>query len=200
MSAEHDRQFFDTFMIVLGALVAFTIAVYLLAHAIAGQTQEKYIDENPLKAKMVAERIAPVASVAISGQPEPKAKAIGAPMANATMSTPAPVVAAAPIVAAAPAPAPGATAAPAAAAEFDGEAVYKSACIACHMTGVAGAPKFADATAWAPRIAKGKDTLYSNSINGFQGEVGVMPPKGGRMDLDDGAIKAAVDYMVNAAQ
>lgn len=82
----------------------------------------------------------------------------------------------------------------------DGKAIYDTSCIACHAMAVAGAPKFGDAEAWAPRIAKGMDTLYANSINGFKGEAGIMPPKGGRLDLDDAAIKAAVDYMVEAAQ
>jgi cytochrome c5 len=82
----------------------------------------------------------------------------------------------------------------------DGQAVYDQACMACHAQGVAGAPKFGDAEAWAARIAKGKDTLYENSINGFQGEAGVMPPKGGFMNFSDEEVKAAVDYMVENAQ
>ena len=66
--------------------------------------------------------------------------------------------------------------------------------------GVAGAPKFADAAAWTDRIAKGNDTMYSNAINGFMGEAGLMPPKGGAMDLSDDDVKAAVDYMVANSQ
>lgn len=82
----------------------------------------------------------------------------------------------------------------------DGQAIYDQACMACHAQGVAGAPKFGDAEAWAPRIAKGKDTLYENSIKGFQGESGMMPPKGGFMNFSDEEVKAAVDYMVESAQ
>lgn len=82
----------------------------------------------------------------------------------------------------------------------DGEAVYNSACMACHAQGVAGAPKLGDAEAWADRIDQGMDTLYENSINGFQGEAGVMPPKGGFANLSDEEVKAAVDYMVENAQ
>ena len=82
----------------------------------------------------------------------------------------------------------------------DGEAVYNQACMACHAQGVAGAPKLGDAEAWAPRIEKGKDALYQNSINGFQGETGMMPPKGGFANLSDEEVKAAVDYMVEQAQ
>jgi len=90
------------------------------------------------------------------------------------------------------------TAGPAAAA--DGKAVYDQACMACHAQGVAGAPKFGDAEAWAPRIEQGMETLYENSINGFQGETGVMPPKGGFANLSDEEVKAAVDYMVENAE
>jgi len=91
----------------------------------------------------------------------------------------------------APAGAPGK---PASAAE--GKAVYDRACIACHQAGVAGAPKFGDKAAWAPRIASGADALYSAVLKGK----GAMPPKGGQTALADADIKAAVDYMVAAAK
>jgi len=86
------------------------------------------------------------------------------------------------------------------AAAADGKAVYDQACMACHAQGVAGAPKFGDAEAWAPRIEKGTETLYENAITGFQGDTGVMPPKGGFANLSDEEVKAAVDYMVENAQ
>ncbi|MDX1823556.1 MAG: c-type cytochrome [Thiohalomonadales bacterium] len=82
-------------------------------------------------------------------------------------------------------------------AEGAGENTYKMACFACHGTGAAGAPKFGDKAAWKPHIDKGMDTLYTHAINGFQGSSGVMPPKGGRTDLSDADVKAAVDYMVS---
>lgn len=77
----------------------------------------------------------------------------------------------------------------------DGEADYKTACFACHDTGVAGAPKLGDTENWAPRIEQGKDTLYKHAIEGYQGQAGYMPPRGGST-LSDDAIKAVVDYMV----
>jgi cytochrome c5 len=61
---------------------------------------------------------------------------------------------------------------------------------------VSGAPKFGEAAAWKARIAKGADTLHKHAIEGFQGEAGFMPPKGGRSDLSDQSIINAVDYMV----
>jgi len=67
--------------------------------------------------------------------------------------------------------------------------------MACHQTGMNGAPKFANKVAWAPRIAQGRETLYQHSINGFRG----MPARGGNPNLSDDQVKAAVDYMVKVA-
>jgi len=106
----------------------------------------------------------------------------------------APAAAAVATLAAAPAATPGA--APAA----DGKKVFDMNCAACHAAGVAGAPKFGDKTAWAPRIAQGVSVLYGHAQGGFQGKAGVMPPKGGNTSLPDADVKAAVDYMVAAAK
>ncbi|WP_226643584.1 c-type cytochrome [Microbulbifer variabilis] len=74
-----------------------------------------------------------------------------------------------------------------------GEDIYNKTCTTCHGAGVAGAPKFGDAAAWAPRIAQGMDTLYTHALNGFN----AMPPKGLCMDCSDDEIKAAVNYMTD---
>lgn len=73
-----------------------------------------------------------------------------------------------------------------------GEQVYGSACIACHGTGAAGAPKLGVAADWAPRVAQGEETLVSHAINGIRG----MPPKGTCMTCSEEEIKLAVEYMV----
>ena len=88
----------------------------------------------------------------------------------------------------------------AATAQASGEATYKAACFACHGAGVAGAPKLGDKAAWKDRIAQGKDKLYEHAIKGFKGKTGVMPAKGGRADLKDADVKAAVDYMAAQAK
>lgn len=88
----------------------------------------------------------------------------------------------------------------AAAADLGGEEVFKKTCAVCHGAGVAGAPKYGDAAAWGPRIAKGADTLHKHAIEGFQGQAGFMPAKGGATALSDKSVMNAVDYMVSAVK
>ena len=73
------------------------------------------------------------------------------------------------------------------------EAVYTAICAACHTSGAAGAPKLGDASAWAPRIGQGYDTLVKHAIEGIR----AMPAKGGNPDLDDVEVARAVVYMAN---
>jgi len=94
----------------------------------------------------------------------------------------------------------GAEAAVATADSGRGKEVYDAACFVCHTPGAAGAPKLGDAAAWSERVEKGAEKLYHNAINGYMGNNGMMPPKGGRPDFSDDDVKAAVDYMVSAAQ
>ncbi len=86
-----------------------------------------------------------------------------------------------------------ASAAPAAAGPRSGDAVYNASCVACHGTGVAGAPKLGDSAAWKPRAAKGFDTLLSNATNG----INAMPPKGTCASCSDDELKAAIEYMLS---
>ncbi|MFK7160110.1 c-type cytochrome [Marinospirillum sp. MEB164] len=95
----------------------------------------------------------------------------------------------------APAPAPVASA-----GARSGSDVYNSICMACHTTGAAGAPMKGDVAAWADRLAQGMDTLYAHSIDGFIGNSGVMPARGGNPNLSDDEVKAAVDYLVDASR
>ena len=75
-----------------------------------------------------------------------------------------------------------------------GEEVYKAQCLACHAAGAAGAPKFGDVAAWAPRIQTGFEALWNSSLKGK----GAMGAQGGG-DFDDVEIGKAVVYMANAA-
>ncbi|AEX20539.1 MULTISPECIES: c-type cytochrome [Vibrio] len=74
----------------------------------------------------------------------------------------------------------------------DGATVYGTFCIACHASGVNGAPKIGNADEWAPRIAQGKDVLIKHALEGFN----AMPAKGTCMDCSDDEITAAIDHMI----
>lgn len=89
-------------------------------------------------------------------------------------------------------------AATASAGPRSGEDVYNAACMACHSTGAAGAPKLGEPGDWADRIAKGNDALYGGGINGLPGTG--MIAKGGCMNCSDEEVRAAVDYMVENSQ
>ncbi|HMM76644.1 MAG TPA: c-type cytochrome [Gammaproteobacteria bacterium] len=113
-------------------------------------------------------------------------------------SRPAPEGAAPPPLAAAPPTAPAAPAGDsvAAAGAVDGQKVYNNVCALCHAAGVAGAPMPGNKDDWGPRIAQGKDTLYKHALEGFTGQKGMMPARGGNASLTDEEVKAAVDFMV----
>lgn len=76
-----------------------------------------------------------------------------------------------------------------------GEKLYKSACVVCHASGVANAPKLGDKQAWTPFLAQGTDALLVTVLKGK----GAMPPRGGS-SADDATLRAAVEYMMAAAK
>ncbi len=167
-----DDVFKRRFLVILGLLVLFTLIVFGLARLIGSSAFERQ-RQDPAD---VAERIAPVGQVRI-------AKASGAAEQSAASAT-----------------APAASAAPATTGQEgaeegagpSGEKVFKASCMACHATGVAGAPKAGDRAAWEPRAAQGLDTLVGNALKGK----GAMPPKGGNPTLGEDEIRAAIRYML----
>jgi len=165
--SKHDEHFFNVFSGVIGLLVVVTIGIFVLARNL-GAVQLEQLESDPLQGSSVARRIAPPGAVAIAGA-DNSALAITPP--------------------------PGAETSVAAALPADGAATYQQVCAACHDSGIAGAPKAGDAAAWGPRIAQGKDTLYKHAIEGFTGKAGLMPGKGGRVDLPDDLIRQAVDHL-----
>ena len=139
---------------------------------------------------LAAETPAPAAEAAAPAAetPAPAADATAAPAAEAP----------APAAEEAPAPAAETAAAPVAAAAADpavGKALYEKSCSMCHAAGVAGAPKFGDAAAWAPFIATGIDAMLEVAIKGK----GAMPPRGASTASDD-ELRAAIEYMVEHAK
>ena len=115
---QHDQQFFDSFMLVIGILMGVAVGLFFLVRAISIDTQGLVIRADPTVQAAIDDRIKPVGDVA----------------------------------------------------------------------------------AWAPRIGQGTDTLYMHALAGFQGEKGFMPPKGGRVDLSDDEIRAAVDYLIEQSR
>ncbi|TFY96609.1 c-type cytochrome [Ramlibacter humi] len=164
----------------------------LVEHALKGKGAMPPQGGGDFDDTEIARGVAYMANAAGAKFAEPQRPAAQAAAGGA--SAPAVATAAASAPAAAPAAAAPA-AAPAAAAAGNGEALYKQACFACHATGAANAPKFGDKAAWAPRIAQGKDKLYEAALKGK----GAMPPKGGT-SAPDADVRAAVDYIVNAAK
>lgn len=172
--SKHDDHFFNVFSAVLGILVAITIGLFIFAKMFGGGMSETHVEADPLLRQDVAERIKPFGQVAVAGA-DNSALAIapppGAEAAATTASLPA-----------------------------NGEETYKAVCSVCHTPGIAGAPKTGDKAAWAARIAQGMDTLHKHAIEGFTGQAGMMPAKGGRPDLPDDLVMQAVDYMVEQAR
>ena len=153
----------------LGA-VSLIVGIVLLVQFAIGAYGDRSLEGDPAMAPAeLAKRIAPVAKLQLEG---------AAPVAPAAET---PKVAA--VVPAAPAKAGG---------KPDGKHVFDTTCMACHATGAAGAPKYGDKAAWAPRIKTGIATLHSVALKGK----GAMPPKGGNASLSDADVQAAVDYMV----
>ncbi|MEL7044026.1 MAG: c-type cytochrome [Pseudomonadota bacterium] len=170
------------------------IAKLLLPVAVVAVAQAQDLTEEQ-RAEIEA-RIAPVGTVCLQGENCGGLPAVSQPMAAA-------VPAAAGTSSATNAASDGAMEAAAgemvaAAAAIDGESIYNQACLACHASGVGGAPVVGDAGSWAPRIAKGMDVLHSSGINGIAGTA--MMAKGGRADLSDDQVIAAVNFMVENSQ
>ncbi len=179
MDSTPDQKFFDNFSAVLAGLLIFTVLCIVLAISIANRSAS--VTDNPVYQERLEARLRPIGDVVIQGQDktlygqdavESVAVASAAPAATETVM-----------------------------ASFDsGEAVYNSACTACHGLGVAGAPKTGDAAQWTPRIAQGMEVLYTHAIEGYQGSAGVMPAKGGRTDLTDDHVRWSVDYIIEQSQ
>ena len=147
-------------------IIAGLVIVTILIIVISVSTDSLEPGLNPSREILAAERVAPVAAVRTE-LPESDAAPVATISENATLQS-AEVN-----------------------AGIDGGAIFGSNCGACHLSGVAEAP-IPGSEAWAERAANGIDSLTANAIAGM----GVMPPKGGRLDLSDDEVRAAVEYMM----
>ena len=163
-----DQKFFDIYSLVVGGLAVFAVFILILAMWMGDATQGQFVKQSPEYKQAIEDRIQPVGKAFLPGEE----RVAAAPVVE-TVAEPEPVAAA-----------------------LSGPQVYNQACLACHGAGIGGAPIPGDAAVWAARIEQGMDVLYDHAINGFQGDVGYMPAKGGRVDLSDEEVIAAVDYMI----
>ena len=177
MSNQDDAVFIRNFSLLLGALCIVGIISFILAKIVTQSVADDISEDEGL-----SERIAPVGKVNTTGAPSLAGNKV-AQNENLNSASDGILSTAQENLDVDSSP--------------DGKKIYDAACFVCHANGVAGAPKLGDAANWQARINKGESVLYSNAINGYMGEVGMMPPKGGRPDLSDDAVKAAVDYMVS---
>jgi cytochrome c5 len=173
--SKQDTHFFNVFSMVIGLLIVIAIGIFALARVVASETQDKQVLEEGQYLKSVEGHLQPAGQLAVAGK-DNSALAIKPDAGQAGSAGAGP------------------------AAPKSGDEVFQQVCSACHGAGIAGAPKAGDKAAWGPRIAKGKDTLYEHALKGFQGGSGVMPAKGGRADLSDDLVKAAVDHMLDMAK
>lgn len=158
-----DTHFFNSFSLVLGVLIFFAIVLFAVARAVGEDTQSANVLLDPLHLKAVQENIAPYAHEAIAGRDNSALAALAAPPSGAAADVPS-----------------------------SGDQAFTKVCSACHGTGVNGAPKVGDHAAWGPRIAQGKEALYTHAIAGK----GNMPARGGTT-WPDATIRMTVDYMVS---
>ena len=186
-----DDVFWRQFGVILILLTVFGFAMYFVANSIAGEAYAKMNDDP----NAVLARIAPVGESRV-GDPAGQTQA-PAQTAVTTAATQAEEPKAGTATAATETAAAGSADQTAAATGTvdlaAGEQIYQSACFACHMTGVAEAPKLDDPVAWEPRLAQGMAGLIQSSINGK----GAMPPKGGFAHLTEDDLRNAIGFMLD---
>ena len=188
-----DDVFIRQFIIVLVLLAAYGVGAGVLGVWIAGAAR----DASAGSERATLERIAPVGNLKL-GEPGQRARAEAEKAAAASADESAPDssgTAGTTVVAAASPAAPASTSAAAVAIDEAGEKIYKQYCFACHLTGVAEAPKTGDTEAWAPRAATGFDALFTSVVDGK----GAMPPRSGFPHLSDDELKAGIRYLLAIA-
>ncbi len=141
--------------------------ILVLVGVIYGLTVGTMPAMSPMADSSVDERIKPVGQVRVADGSE-----VAAPAADASAPTAASGEAA------------------------SGEAIYGKACVVCHASGAAGAPKLGDKGAWGGRVGLGLDALVQSVTNGK----GAMPPRGTCTDCSDDDLRAAVEYMLTKVQ
>lgn len=162
----YDLEFLKRFSMVIGFLMLVTLGLIAGAFYLHGTLPGEV---SPTAARLTQQRIAPVGAVyagATGAAAQAAAKAAATAAASAQVAY-------------------GGT--------LDGGTIYQNLCGACHTNGVGGAPTLAQMDA---RASKGLELLYTHAIEGFQGEAGIMPAKGGNPALTDEQVQVTVDWML----
>jgi cytochrome c5 len=73
-----------------------------------------------------------------------------------------------------------------------GEAAYEQYCIGCHETGLLDAPVVGDAREWEEVSKLWQAVVVEHAKDGYFD----MPAKGGRPELSDEVVQAAVEHML----
>ncbi len=177
---KHDATFLRHFSMIIAGLMVFTVFLILFANYIyAGFTAAESADgpseRQVAQMAKVDERLTPIGGV-YAGETGRAAMLAAAEAARAAAASKV---------------AYGGT--------LDGSVIYGNLCGACHNAGVGGAPKM-EMAAWNARIAQGMDVMVRHAIEGFQGDGGIMPARGGNPSLTDEQITVTVQYMVDTLQ
>lgn len=168
--SDSDQKNVDLILLTVGVLIGVAVGLFVIARDMGNENMARMQLEDPVFQAAVNERIEPFGQVTLDGE----TIAADPELARVNEAEAAPAL-------------------------LTGPQVYNAACLACHGGGIGGAPMTGDKAAWAARIAQGADTLNQHALEGFTGAAGFMPPKGGRTDLSDDEIIAAVQYLVEQA-
>jgi len=165
----HDLVFLKHFSMVILFLMGVTVVLLLFAGYMHGTAPH---EKDPRAEQRTNERIAPLAGV-YAGDTGAAAQAAAAQAALAAAASQV-----------------------AYDGTLDGSVIYGNLCAGCHTSGAGGAPQLTQA-AWSNRVAQGVDTLVKHAIEGYQGQAGLMPARGGNPSLSDEQVAATVKWMVD---
>jgi len=166
---DQDQPNFDSFMLVSGLIIGTVVGLIFFVLMIVIEAQGDFALDDEVVQTAIASNIEPVGQLILLGSAELAAAAAAPVVVPQRVAT-----------------------------VLTGPQVYNEACIACHAPpGISGAPVIGDGAAWTGRVEQGMDTLADHVLNGYQGSMGFMPQKGGRIDLSDAEIIAALQYMLD---
>lgn len=165
---DQDQQIFDSFNLVSGIIIGVVVGLIFFIQPMVIESQGEFALDEPDVQLAIESNIQPIGQLVLLGSDELAAAAAAPVVVPERVAT-----------------------------VLTGPQVYNEACIACHAPpGISGAPPIGDGAAWVGRVEQGMETLTDHVLNGYQGAMGFMPQKGGRMDLSDAEVIAALEYML----